>query len=46
MDQRERLSKEAGIPAMLLEADHADPRSFSEEQVANRLSAFLEVLEA
>ena len=46
MDQRERLSKEAGIPVMLLEADHADPRSFSEEQVANRLSAFLEVLEA
>jgi benzoyl-CoA reductase/2-hydroxyglutaryl-CoA dehydratase subunit BcrC/BadD/HgdB len=29
----------------MLEADHNDPRSFSEEQVSNRLSAFIEMLQ-
>lgn len=28
IDQRDRLIKEYGIPALLLEADHNDPRSF------------------
>lgn len=42
--QRDRLIKEAGVPALLLEADHNDPRVFSEEQVANRLAGFLEML--
>jgi bcr-type benzoyl-CoA reductase subunit B len=42
--QRDRLIKEAGVPALLLEADHNDPRAFSEEQVSNRLAAFLEML--
>jgi len=46
MDQRDRLIQEAGIPALLLEADHGDPRSFSEDQAANRLAAFVEMLEA
>jgi benzoyl-CoA reductase/2-hydroxyglutaryl-CoA dehydratase subunit BcrC/BadD/HgdB len=45
MDQRERLIHKVGIPALLLEADHNDPRAFAEEQVANRLAAFLEMLE-
>ncbi|HSG17222.1 MAG TPA: 2-hydroxyacyl-CoA dehydratase family protein [Anaerolineae bacterium] len=45
MDQRDRLIQESGTPALLLEADHNDPRSFSEEQVANRLAAFVEMLE-
>jgi benzoyl-CoA reductase/2-hydroxyglutaryl-CoA dehydratase subunit BcrC/BadD/HgdB len=45
MDQRDRLIQESGVPALLLEADHNDPRSFSEEQVANRLAAFVEMLE-
>jgi benzoyl-CoA reductase/2-hydroxyglutaryl-CoA dehydratase subunit BcrC/BadD/HgdB len=44
MGQRDRLMKEAGVPALLLEADHNDPRAFSEAQVANRLSAFMEML--
>lgn len=44
IDQRDRLSRELGVPALLLEADHNDPRAFSEEQVATRLSAFLEML--
>ena len=44
LDQRDRLIREHGLPALLLEADHDDPRAFSEEQVANRLEAFLEML--
>ncbi len=46
MDQRERLVNEAGIPALLLEADHSDPRSFSEKQGEARLEAFIEMMEA
>jgi benzoyl-CoA reductase/2-hydroxyglutaryl-CoA dehydratase subunit BcrC/BadD/HgdB len=44
MDQRERLIREYEVPALLLEADHNDSRSYSEEQVANRLAAFAELL--
>ena len=46
MDQRDRLSREVGVPALLLEADHNDPRAYSEEQGNTRLAAFLEVLGA
>lgn len=42
IDQRDRLSRK--VPALLLEADHNDSRMFSEEQVAARLAAFLEML--
>ena len=45
MDQRQRLSEEMGVPALLLEADHNDPRCYSEEQTQTRLGAFMEVLE-
>ena len=45
IDQRDRLMRECNVPALLLEADHNDPRAFSEEQVANRLDAFVEMLE-
>ena len=44
MDQRDRLIREVETPALLLEADHNDDRSFAEEQVANRLAAFIEML--
>ncbi len=44
MDQRERLTRDFGRPALLLEADHNDPRCYSEAQVANRLAAFVEML--
>jgi benzoyl-CoA reductase/2-hydroxyglutaryl-CoA dehydratase subunit BcrC/BadD/HgdB len=44
MDQRDRLINAYSIPALLLEADHNDPRSFSEEQTTNRLEAFCEML--
>jgi benzoyl-CoA reductase/2-hydroxyglutaryl-CoA dehydratase subunit BcrC/BadD/HgdB len=46
IEQRARLSSDLGVPALLLEADHNDPRLFSEEQVNARLEAFAEVLEA
>ncbi len=44
VDQRNLLIREYGIPALLLEADHDDPRAFAEEQVASRLAAFVEML--
>lgn len=44
IDQREKLFREYGIPAMLLEADHSDPRAFTEGRVTNLLTAFMERL--
>lgn len=44
MDQRDRLSHQVGVPALLLEADHNDERVFTEEQASTRLMAFLEML--
>jgi len=44
MDQRDRLIRDSRVPALLLEADHSDARAFAEEQVANRLAAFIEML--
>ncbi len=45
IDQRDRLIKECGIPTLLLEADHCDPRSFSKAQAMDRLAAFIELVE-
>jgi bcr-type benzoyl-CoA reductase subunit B len=48
IDQRDRLLRDAdgrGVPALLLEADHNDPRAFSEEQATTRLAAFVEMME-
>lgn len=42
VDLQRRLVSEAGVRTLLLEADHADPRSWSEEQAAHRLAAFME----
>jgi benzoyl-CoA reductase/2-hydroxyglutaryl-CoA dehydratase subunit BcrC/BadD/HgdB len=44
VDERDRLSAELGVPTLLLEADHNDPRAFAEQQVENRLAAFIEML--
>jgi benzoyl-CoA reductase/2-hydroxyglutaryl-CoA dehydratase subunit BcrC/BadD/HgdB len=46
IDQRDRLIRECGVPALLLEADHNDPRAYSEGQVESRLDAFIEMLGA
>lgn len=45
LDQRDHLIREHARPALLLEADHNDSRVYSEEQVANRMAAFIEMLE-
>ncbi|MBI2059462.1 MAG: 2-hydroxyacyl-CoA dehydratase [Nitrospirae bacterium] len=44
IDQRDRLTKDLGLAAVLLEADHNDPRAFSEEQALGRIEAFAEML--
>ena len=46
IDQREQLVGGLAVPALLLEADHNDPRAFAEEQVQTRLEAFFEVMGA
>jgi len=45
IDQRDYFVNDTGIPALLLEADHNDPRAYSDEQAENRIAAFLEILE-
>ena len=42
VDLKDRLSRELGVRAMLLEADHSDPRAYAAEQGENRLQAFME----
>lgn len=42
VDLKDRLAREAGIRALLLEADHNDPRMYSAEQGTTRLQAFME----
>ncbi len=45
VDQRNRLIRDYGVPALLLEADHNDPRAYAEEQARARLDSFIEMLE-
>ncbi len=42
IDVKRRLSEDIGIKALVLEADHNDPRLYSEEQGTTRLQAFME----
>jgi len=44
IDQRRRLAEELGVPALLLDADHNDPRMFAVEQATTRLEAFIEMM--
>ena len=46
IDERDRIVAQAGVPAMLLEADHNDSRVWADEQTAGRIEAFVEMLEA
>ncbi len=46
LDQAERLLAEMSVPALVFEADHSDPRTFSEGQAQTRLDAFLELIGA
>lgn len=42
VDLRERLARDLGLRALLLEADHNDPRAWASEMGLNRLTAFME----
>ncbi len=42
IDVKRRLAEEAGIKAIVLEADHSDQRLYSSEQGETRLQAFME----
>jgi benzoyl-CoA reductase/2-hydroxyglutaryl-CoA dehydratase subunit BcrC/BadD/HgdB len=44
IDQQQRLAEDIGVPALLLEADHNDPRAFADEQSRTRIAAFIEML--
>jgi benzoyl-CoA reductase/2-hydroxyglutaryl-CoA dehydratase subunit BcrC/BadD/HgdB len=41
-DLKDALSKRLGVRVVVLEADHADPRAYSAEQVETRARAFME----
>ncbi len=41
---RDIVMRETGIPGLVIEADHNDPRQYAEAQVYNRIEAFLESL--
>jgi benzoyl-CoA reductase/2-hydroxyglutaryl-CoA dehydratase subunit BcrC/BadD/HgdB len=45
-DIREAMERECGVPGIVIDADHTDPRAFSEAQVAARIDAFMEGLAA
>ncbi|MEZ5184922.1 MAG: 2-hydroxyacyl-CoA dehydratase family protein [Candidatus Nanopelagicales bacterium] len=46
IDERDRIVEQAGVPAILLEADHNDARVWADEQSAGRIEAFVEMMEA
>ena len=43
---RELITKELGIPVLLLECDHVDTRNYSAEAMRGRVEAFAEMLKA
>ncbi|MFZ5564280.1 MAG: 2-hydroxyacyl-CoA dehydratase, partial [Thermodesulfobacteriota bacterium] len=46
MDEQRRVKERFGIPAVMIDVDHADVRKFSQENVYVRLEALLESIEA
>jgi benzoyl-CoA reductase/2-hydroxyglutaryl-CoA dehydratase subunit BcrC/BadD/HgdB len=46
MDQMKHLRAHTGIPAVMIDVDHADERKYSEEAAFVRLEALLETIEA
>jgi benzoyl-CoA reductase/2-hydroxyglutaryl-CoA dehydratase subunit BcrC/BadD/HgdB len=41
-DLKDAITRELGVKVAIIEADHADPRQFSDEQIETRLQAFME----
>ncbi len=46
IDQQRKVTQELGIPAVMIDVDHADVRKYSEESVFTRIEALLENIEA
>jgi protein-L-isoaspartate(D-aspartate) O-methyltransferase len=46
MDEERKVKEDFGIPAVMIDVDHADVRKFSQENVYVRLEALLESIEA
>ncbi len=46
IDQMKRLSKETGVPAVMIDVDHADSRKYSESSTYLRMEALLEKIDA
>lgn len=46
MDQQKRISEQCGVPAVMIEVDHADVRKYSEENGFMRIEALLETIDA
>jgi benzoyl-CoA reductase/2-hydroxyglutaryl-CoA dehydratase subunit BcrC/BadD/HgdB len=41
-DLKDALTRDLGVKVAVIEADHADPREYADEQVETRLQAFME----
>jgi benzoyl-CoA reductase/2-hydroxyglutaryl-CoA dehydratase subunit BcrC/BadD/HgdB len=41
-DLKDAFQRELGVKVAVIEADHADPRQFADEQIETRLQAFME----
>ena len=46
MDQQKRITEHFGIPAIMIDLDHADARKYSEESAFIRIAALLENIDA
>ena len=46
MDTLKQVTKMTGVPGLLLDTDHGDPRLYQPEQIRNRIDAYLETLPA
>ncbi len=46
MDQKNRIVKECGIPAVMIDLDHADERNYNEDNIFLRIEALLENIDA
>jgi benzoyl-CoA reductase/2-hydroxyglutaryl-CoA dehydratase subunit BcrC/BadD/HgdB len=45
-DIKRIVSAETGVPGLIIDADMCDSRYYSEEQIRNRIDAFIEQLES
>lgn len=46
MDLKKRIEKKFGIPSVMIDVDHADPRKYSEEKEFIKIEALLEMIDA